>query len=82
MSPVSDQNVRAIEQLNPYCSPWTIKAIIDSKGDMRTWNKPNSSGKLFSVTLKVRPWPPQTPCRRRSAAAGPLPSAECTVVRV
>ena len=51
-SPVSDKNVRAIEALNPYCSPWTIKAIVDSKGDMKTWNNARGSGNLFSVTLK------------------------------
>jgi replication factor A1 len=51
-SPISDKNVRAIEALNPYCSPWTIKCIVDSKGDMKTWNNARGSGNLFSVTLK------------------------------
>ena len=50
--PISDKNVRAIEALNPYCSPWTIKAIVDAKGDMKTWNNARGSGNLFSVTLK------------------------------
>eukprot|EP01047_Picozoa_sp_COSAG01_P084013 COSAG01_NODE_17846_length_1119_cov_42.553922_1_plen_205_part_10 len=51
-SPVSDRNLRSIEAINPYCSPWTIKAIVDSKGDMKTWNNSRGSGNLFSVTLK------------------------------
>ena len=51
-STISDKNVRAVEALNPYCSPWTIKVIVDSKGDMKTWNNARGSGNLFSVTLK------------------------------
>ena len=51
-SPINPQNVRPIDQLNPYASPWTIKAVVDGKGEMRFWNKPNSQGNLFSCTLK------------------------------
>ena len=51
-SPISDSNVRSIEAMNPYCSPWTIRAIVDSKGDMKTWQNARGSGNLFSVTLK------------------------------
>ncbi|RKF65438.1 Replication factor A protein 1 [Erysiphe neolycopersici] len=40
-----------IESLSPYAHKWTIKARVTSKSDIRTWHKPNSEGKLFSVNL-------------------------------
>ncbi|KAL2148665.1 hypothetical protein VTH82DRAFT_1812 [Thermothelomyces myriococcoides] len=40
-----------IEAISPYANKWTIKARVTSKSDIRTWHKPNSEGKLFSVNL-------------------------------
>ena len=40
-----------IASITPYQNKWTIKARVTSKGDMRTWNKPSGSGKLFSMDL-------------------------------
>jgi len=40
-----------IASITPYQNKWTIKARITSKGDIRTWNKPSGSGKLFSMDL-------------------------------
>jgi replication factor A1 len=37
--------------LSPYAHKWTIKARVTHKSDIRQWNNPNSSGKLFSVNL-------------------------------
>ena len=42
---------RSISELNPYQQRFTIKARVTAKGPMRTWNKPTSSGNLFSVDL-------------------------------
>jgi len=40
-----------IASITPYQNKWTIKARVTSKGDIRTWNKPTGSGKLFSMDL-------------------------------
>ncbi|KAH8821109.1 replication factor-a protein 1 [Xylogone sp. PMI_703] len=40
-----------IEGLSPYAHKWTIKARVTSKSDIRTWQKPGTEGKLFSVNL-------------------------------
>lgn len=46
------QNVQPISSLTPYMgNRWTIKGRVTDKSDVRTWNKPNSSGKLVSFTL-------------------------------
>ncbi|PQE19476.1 replication factor-a 1 protein [Rutstroemia sp. NJR-2017a WRK4] len=47
----SHGNIYPIEALSPYQHKWTIKARVTAKSDIRTWNKPNSTGKLFSVNL-------------------------------
>ncbi|KAI1005816.1 Replication factor A protein 1 [Podosphaera aphanis] len=44
-------NIYPIEAISPYNHKWTIKARVTNKSDIRTWHKPNSEGKLFSVTL-------------------------------
>lgn len=43
--------VFAIQSLNPYHSRWTIRARVSQKGTIRTWNRSNREGKLFSFTL-------------------------------
>jgi len=43
--------VTPINAITPYQNKWTIKARVTSKSDIRTWNKPSGSGKLFSVDL-------------------------------
>lgn len=43
--------VFSIQSLNPYQSRWTIRARVSQKGTIRTWNKNNREGKLFSFTL-------------------------------
>mmetsp|Transcript_37330 Transcript_37330/g.115290 ORF Transcript_37330/g.115290 Transcript_37330/m.115290 type:complete len:452 (-) Transcript_37330:267-1622(-) len=44
--------VQPIASLTPFMGgKFWIKARAIDKGDVRTWNKPNSTGKLFSVTL-------------------------------
>merc|ERR1719228_3197856 len=40
-----------IASITPYQNKWTRKARVTSKGDIRTWNKPSGSGKLFSMDL-------------------------------
>jgi replication factor A1 len=40
-----------IASITPYQNKWTMKARVTSKGDIRTWNKPSGSGKLFSMDL-------------------------------
>ncbi|KAJ2726640.1 Replication factor A protein 1 [Coemansia sp. Benny D115] len=40
-----------IGDLNPYHNKWTIRARVTQKSPIRTWNKPNSQGRLFSVNL-------------------------------
>lgn len=47
----SHGNIYAIEALSPYAHKWTIKARVTSKSDIKTWHKPSSEGKLFSVNL-------------------------------
>jgi len=44
-------NIYPIEGLSPYAHKWTIRALVTSKSDIKTWSKPNSEGKLFSVDL-------------------------------
>jgi replication factor A1 len=40
-----------IEALSPYAHKWTIKVRVTSKSDIKTWQKANNEGKLFSVNL-------------------------------
>ncbi|KAJ2158926.1 Replication factor A protein 1 [Coemansia sp. RSA 552] len=40
-----------IKDLNPYHSKWTIRARVTQKSGIRSWNKPTSQGRLFSVNL-------------------------------
>ncbi|KAI8320558.1 replication factor-a protein [Martensiomyces pterosporus] len=40
-----------IRDLNPYHNKWTIRARVSQKSGIKTWNKPNSQGRLFSVNL-------------------------------
>ncbi|KAJ2265635.1 Replication factor A protein 1, partial [Coemansia sp. RSA 451] len=40
-----------IKDLNPYHSRWTIRARVTQKTAIKSWNKPNSQGRLFSVNL-------------------------------
>lgn len=41
-----------ISYLSPFVGRnWTIKARVTDKGDVRTWDKPNSKGRLMSFTL-------------------------------
>jgi replication factor A1 len=47
----SHATIYPIEGLSPYAHKWTIKARVSHKSDIRTWHKPNSEGKLFSVNL-------------------------------
>lgn len=47
----SHTNIYPIEGLSPYAHKWTIKARVTKKSDIRTWQKQNSEGKLFSVNL-------------------------------
>lgn len=44
-------NIYPIEGLSPYAHKWTIKARVTNKSEIRTWQKPTSEGKLFSVNL-------------------------------
>lgn len=44
--------VQPIVSLSPFMgNKWWIKARVTDKSDIRHWNKPNSTGKLFSCTL-------------------------------
>jgi len=44
--------VQPIDSLTPFLgNKWWIRARVTDKSDIRTWSKPNSTGKLFSVTL-------------------------------
>jgi len=42
---------QSIANLNPYIPRLTIKARVMNKGEMKTWNKPSSEGKLFGLDL-------------------------------
>ncbi|CUG87758.1 replication factor 51kDa, putative [Bodo saltans] len=44
--------VQPIDSITPFLNGrWWIKARMTDKSDIRTWNKPTGSGKLFSFTL-------------------------------
>eukprot|EP00758_Cryptobia_borreli_P003317 Tbor_TRINITY_DN3683_c0_g1::TRINITY_DN3683_c0_g1_i1::g.262::m.262/K07466/RFA1, RPA1, rpa; replication factor A1 len=44
--------IQPISSLTPFIgNRWCIKGRVTDKGDVRTWNKPNSTGKLVSFTL-------------------------------
>ncbi|KAJ2385120.1 Replication factor A protein 1, partial [Coemansia sp. RSA 2603] len=43
--------VHPIGDLNPYHNKWTIRARVTQKSTIKQWNKPTSSGRLFSVNL-------------------------------
>ncbi|KAI9504883.1 Replication factor A protein 1 [Coemansia spiralis] len=43
--------VHPIRDLNPYHNKWTIRARVTQKSPIKTWNKPSSQGRLFSVNL-------------------------------
>ena len=47
----SNVNIVPLMALNTYLNRFTIKVRVTAKSDIRTWNKPTSSGKLFSVDL-------------------------------
>jgi replication factor A1 len=49
--PKSKLPIYPIEGLSPYQNKWTIRARVTSKGDVKHWSKPTSSGKLFSVNF-------------------------------
>lgn len=52
MQQPSPNQVQPIDSLTPFIgSRWWIRARVTDKTDVRTWNKPNSQGKLFSFTL-------------------------------
>ena len=49
---MSDKPVQPIVSLTPFLgNRWWIKARVTDKSDKRSWNKPTSSGQLFSCTL-------------------------------
>jgi len=50
-SSASHANIYPIEGLSPYAHKWTIKARVTSKSEIKTWSRPGSEGKLFSVNL-------------------------------
>lgn len=47
----SSGNIHPIEALSPYAHKWTIKARCTHKGDIKTWHKQSSEGKLFSANF-------------------------------
>ena len=51
MSGAQAGSIYPIEALSPYAHKWTIRARCTFKSDIKTWHKPNSEGKLFSVNL-------------------------------
>merc|ERR1719347_708125 len=56
-SSVPEQHhVTPISSITPYQNKWTIKARIASKTDVKTWNKPSGSGKLFSMDVMDDSW--------------------------
>lgn len=45
-------NIYPIEALSPYThAKWTIRARVTMKSDIKRWQKPTSTGKLFSVNF-------------------------------
>jgi len=50
-STYSGAPITPIASITPYQNKWTIKARVSSKTDVKTWNKPSGSGKLFSMDL-------------------------------
>lgn len=51
MDPEKHQ-IQPIDSLTPFLGGrWWIRARVTDKSDIRTWNKPNTQGKLFSFTL-------------------------------
>lgn len=40
--------------LNTFLTDWQIKVKCIKKSPIKTWNKPNSQGKLFSMELMDR----------------------------
>ncbi|KAJ2757237.1 Replication factor A protein 1 [Coemansia pectinata] len=44
-------SVHPISDLNPYHNKWTIRARVTQKTSIKSWNKPTSQGRLFSVNL-------------------------------
>jgi replication factor A1 len=47
----SHGNITPIEAISPYTHKWTIKARCTHKGEIKTWHKAASEGKLFSVNF-------------------------------
>lgn len=44
--------IQPIDSLTPFLGGhWWVRARVSDKSDVRTWNKPDSQGKLFSFTL-------------------------------
>ncbi|XP_018494657.1 replication protein A 70 kDa DNA-binding subunit [Galendromus occidentalis] len=50
-SPSSRMNITPIIALNPFQSRCTIRGRVTSKGDIKTWEKASSRGKLFSFEV-------------------------------
>eukprot|EP00796_Vickermania_ingenoplastis_P008248 gene8248-5769_t len=47
-----EHQIQPIDSLTPFLGGnWWIRARVTDKTDIRTWNKPESQGKLFSFTL-------------------------------
>jgi replication factor A1 len=49
--PPKDVSTWPIKSLNPYQNVWTIKALVQSKSDMKQWKNDRGNGKLFSCIL-------------------------------
>ncbi|KZP01140.1 replication factor-a protein [Calocera viscosa TUFC12733] len=43
--------INPIDELSPYLNPWTIKARIENKSDIRTWSNARGSGQFFNVVM-------------------------------